>query len=344
MATAPNPPYPRSPTSKALTGYWSLPVQNLVQVSNTFSDGMKERHQIYCRLVMALVAAYWNGNSRGRGGKYPWRRKQAGQQDTYLGHNIACIAVSGRGRVIAFDFNHNELFNSSLEHAEARLIRSVFSLASSYESEMLSLPRPHSGIPFIEKSIEIVDEIIEKMSDTNRKKKSYYATSLKDVTVYTSLESCAQCSGIMALGCVKEVVFLQMDPEQHCIGNILFNLMDKSRHPAPRPIPAGDIGLAEFARLNKKYVFFQNKMATKPFFEGKDGTKDCRGSITSFLCTDIARNIFIGGQKALTLMVCQYPTFKPHTSGLSNQEVLTHARIYLRYAESLGRRGTPHKA
>src|ERR1700694_629648 len=180
MATAPNPPYPPTPTSKALTGYWNLPVQHLVQVSNTFLDQMKERHQILCYLVMALVAAYLNGYSRGRGGKYPWRRKQAGEHDTYLGHNIACIAVSGRGRVIAFDFNHNELFNSSVEHAEARLIRRVFSLASSYESEMLSLPRLNSGTTSIDKLWEKGADFIETVSDRSRKKKSHYATSLRD--------------------------------------------------------------------------------------------------------------------------------------------------------------------
>src|SRR3981189_2447238 len=43
--------------------------------------------------------------------------------DRYLGHNIACIAVDGNGEIIDFDFNHNDLFRSSAEHAESRMVR-----------------------------------------------------------------------------------------------------------------------------------------------------------------------------------------------------------------------------
>ena len=41
--------------------------------------------------------------------------------DRYLGHNIACIAVDGNGEIIDFDFNHNDFFRSSAEHAESRI-------------------------------------------------------------------------------------------------------------------------------------------------------------------------------------------------------------------------------
>src|SRR4030081_2241945 len=106
MSRSQFPPYPARPPSKQLEDYWTQPVQNLVQVTNIISDQMQERHRIYSCLVLALVAAYWNGDSRGRTGKYHWR-KRLGQPEKYLGHNIASLAVNRRGEVMAFDFNHN---------------------------------------------------------------------------------------------------------------------------------------------------------------------------------------------------------------------------------------------
>ena len=50
------------------------------------------------------------------------------------------------------------------------------------------------------------------------------AASLRDVTLYTSLKSCAQCSGVMSLGGVKQIVYLQNDFTAYKIGNIMFDL------------------------------------------------------------------------------------------------------------------------
>ncbi len=68
-----------------------------------------------------------------------------GQGDRYLGHNIACIAVDENGSILDFDFNHNELFNSSAEHAEARLVRRLFSLNQATTiGRQSTRPRPRS--------------------------------------------------------------------------------------------------------------------------------------------------------------------------------------------------------
>ena len=61
------------------------------------------------------------------------------------------------------------------------------------------------------------------------------AIALKGVTIYTSLESCAQCSGVMSLGRVKQVVYLQNDPGAYRIGNIMYNLAGNEP-----PDPDGD--------------------------------------------------------------------------------------------------------
>ena len=57
-----------------------------------------------------------------------------------------------------------------------------------------------------------------------------------NVTVYTSLEPCSQCAGIMALGRVREVVYLQTDPGMYSISNILRRLTAGTKLEAPVPI------------------------------------------------------------------------------------------------------------
>jgi tRNA(Arg) A34 adenosine deaminase TadA len=208
-----------------LAQYWEKPVAELVgrvdlkaHVPELSNESVKERHRIYCFLLMALIQRFWNGNKRGPLGVYPYRvdQKAPGQDpqakffryrgdmikdedqfrvnwDRYLGHNIACIAVDGNGEVIDFDFNHNDFFRSSTEHAESRMVRRLFSLADVFDNWRTGEPIPGKSRAF----------------------------SLQDVTLYTSLESCAQCSGVMSLGRVRQVVYLQYDPGTYRVGNIM---------------------------------------------------------------------------------------------------------------------------
>ena len=346
MASSSKPPQPPTPAGESLKKYWNRPVRDLVQVAApALSQESAERHRIMCHLAMALVARYWNSNKRGPIGDYPWRKDNRDPGSLYLGHNIACIAVNHRGRVIDFDLNHNEIFNSSVEHAEARLVRRVFALAAVHESEMLSLPKPDSEEGAWNKTWKAAGAVVEEWSDNIRFAASHYSTLLKDVTLYTSLESCAQCAGIMALGAVKQVIFLQRDPDQNSIGNILFNLTAGTSYPAPQPIAACDVDLDAFDELSDKYDAFKRGVKKTPFFVSSDGKKrDTTASITSFLCTDEALRIFESGKDALMSTECHYATWKPRSDALSNREVLEHARNFYRYASRLGRRGTPHRS
>lgn len=325
--------HPPRPEDGRLRDLWDAPVRDLVLLpSPTFAPGQKERHLIYCQLLMALVSHYWNGNKRGQPGTYPSRE---GQKDPdghyaggdYLGHNIACIAVDAEGEVIDFDFNHNEILNSSVEHAESRLVRRVFSLTQLHNgwatSEVTATPKPIA-----------------------------YSNVLSDVTIYTSLESCSQCSGIMALGSVKEVVFLQRDPGQNSIGNILRQLSPVgATYMAPLPIPADALGLDGFTRLDERYREYVAGVGAKPFHVAPDGKKDASSSITSFLCTDAAKEVFDEARDYFEAMgELTEPGFKPKRpdggevpGALSNAKVLEHVRRFYAYAASNGRRGTPHK-
>ncbi len=124
-------------------------------------EGEMERRQIYSSLLFAITAHYFNGNKYGDKNLYPLNYINA-SSDAYYGHNIAALAVNKFGEIIDFEFNHNRLFNSSVEHAESRLIRRVFSLSQVYSSWK---------------------------EDAHDKPKKY-GNLLSDVSVYTTLEPC----------------------------------------------------------------------------------------------------------------------------------------------------------
>ena len=332
---------------------------------------VRERHRIYCYLLMKLIYRFWNGNKNGPFGIYPQRdgMQLAGPMpaqdaprlyrgdlnersdrdhvkwDRYLGHNIACIAVDGNGHIIDFDFNHNAFFRSSAEHAESRLVRRLFSLTDIFDSWK-------TGARFNGKP---------------------HAASLGQVTLYTSLESCAQCSGVMSLAGVKQIVYLQNDFTAYKIGNIMYKLANRTVARdgsgnavkddkgnvltipgAPVPIQASEVELEEFKTLNDGNLDFTKKMLSgnEFFFKSLDGMIDRDPSITSFLCTDQALGIFKTGGEKLDSLVLQSPRFpykdempkdRDPNRVLANDECLTEARDFFQYVDVEGYRGSPHK-
>ena len=309
-----------------LSKYIDGPVRKLVELIPTeISPADQERHRLYCLLLMAMVAHNFcaransvdapAGKEHGMNPLLPEdhelaKRGQFLRRD-YNGHNIAAFAVDRKGRIIDFDFNHNELFNSSVEHAEARLLNRLFKLSKIHDSWAIG-PQP--------------DEFPEE----NR-----YSKALRGVTVYTSLESCAQCSGIMTLGNVKEVVYLQDDPGQYKIGNIMYHLTNSSKpgpkQGAPRPIPASLVGLAAFDQLNAAYNAYADKH---------------RPGMTAFLCTDAAYKIFLDAERALVDFEVRYPG-EPgdpcdQSAPLNNAGVKVECLSFYQYVVDKGRRGTPH--
>jgi tRNA(Arg) A34 adenosine deaminase TadA len=337
---------------------WAKPLREVVQIDlstaapELANEAVRERHRIYCHLLMKLMVRFWNGNKRGPLGSYPRRVKQMEavqptqptqryrgdmiadpdrlriNWDRYVGHNIACIAVDGNGEIIDFDFNHNDFFRSSAEHAESRMVRRLFSLTDVFDSWKTG----------------------ERIGDKSR------AFSLQNVTLYTSLESCAQCSGVMSLGGVKQVVYLQNDFTAYMIGNIMFNLANPvaGLPGAPKPIPASAVGLTQFQALNDANLAFVQDIqdaharndSTRAFFISPDKSfVDYDPSITSFLCTDTARDIFADGGKQLDTLTLKFPTDKhpDERDVLTNEQCLEEARSFFKYADIEGYRGSPHK-
>jgi tRNA(Arg) A34 adenosine deaminase TadA len=307
-----------------LAHYWNLPVSNLCEVDTPPIDpALEERHRLYFYLLMAIGWNYWNGYKRGRSGTYPWNDPPEPEDPPwfdgeYRGHNILAIGVDYLGRVVDFDFNHNALFNSSAEHAEARLVRRLYGLANVGGAWG---PGPVS---------------------------STGTTSLNGLTVYTSLESCAQCSGIMALANVSQVAFMQTDPGEYLIGRILYNLTPPTFR-APLPISGAEINLPQFEELNTKFGEFVEAVPSRPFWESADGTqKDNFPSITSFLCTSQARAIYLEGKQQLASYgkgtELQFPAYYPPgvSGALTNKQVLANISVFLVYAVEVANRGTPH--
>jgi len=121
------------------------------------------------------------------------------------GYNIASVLVDARGRVVAWGRNCVYRTHNGTQHAEVRTILSYFM---------------KRGAPAGEDAREL----------------SQY---LSQYTIYTTLEPCAQCAGMMTFLRVQRVVYGQEDASY---GKALERLeMDTSRLLAP---PAREIGRA----------------------------------------------------------------------------------------------------
>ena len=288
----------------------------------------KQAHYANLLLLMSLVRLKWNGNRKGVMGLYSYRDNQrVGSTDVfsngeqYLGHNIAAIAVDDSGDVIDFDFNHNDVFRSSLEHAEARLMRRLFSLTGLRADWALSLEK-------------------QPLNDRAR-----FATNLSKVTIYTSLEPCAQCAGIMALARVKEVVYLQRDDGARGVANVLYNL--KPYGTSPLPIDGSRCGLPHGEELTGQHEAYKRKVSDPsepPFYMSLPSSprqETDRGPwLTTFLCTDFAMRVFQKGKDDFETFVASGQT--PWGAVDPRRINVKQLQAFLAYADMGGHRGTPH--
>jgi tRNA(Arg) A34 adenosine deaminase TadA len=359
------------PTPPGLEPHWDRPLGEFVTLQpSPINDGLRERHRLYSLLVLAILASQWNGNKYGNPGNYGdwrWRQLMKGlpanlgvyKGGSYLGHNIAAIAVDARGTIVDFEFNHNQIFNSSVEHAESRLLRRLFSLSQVSESWQVVKSGSHVAGEGVGRSTEKPFAFAVSAPPAHEPRvgvsasRVSYTELLTDVTIYTSLESCAQCSGIMALADVREVVYLQPDQGQYLIGNMMYKATTTMGYGAraPEPIPAGAFDLPHYGRLVAAHQEFARRVPKEPFFRrGKTVKRDA--AVTSFLCTDLALDIAESAAAELaSIAALEHPDFvRPNrdgqavSDGLRNEQVLSGVQSFLGYVRSQGGRGTAHRA
>lgn len=366
------------PVPPGLSPFWNGSLQKFAELEpNLFTPQEQERHRIYSLLLMGVIHDKWNGNKYGEIGDYgQWRRNQAigSTQDdlniyeggTYLGHNIAALAVDAEGRIIDFDFNHNQVFDSTVEHAESRLVRRVFALNQVYDPWFTlnadsSTPSAPEGARRARRGYERRNVFATSISERPAPKETTpnaepelaptaptsYTSLLKDVTIYTSLESCAQCSGIMCLSSVKDIVYLQWDQGQFLVGNIMRKASTTAPEgfTAPLPIRGDEFGFEYFTQLNAANEAFNAKVATNPFYRGPNVPSPIASpAVTSFLCTDEAKAIYASAAAELDAWdTTEHPEYQPNPSALTNQQVLVEARDFLDWVNRLDNRGAPHR-
>ncbi len=186
------------------------PIREIMDVEPPeLSDEERERHNIYMLLTLTLVYDTWCIRKDKPDVVEEYEQFEPGRDfNEYVGHNIGALLVGEDNRIVTASMNNNYLYNNSTEHAESRLVR---------------------------KGMRIYNRLRYKTGEGL----FGYSSVLRGHTVYTSLESCSQCSGIMDLANVAEVVYAQTDYGQGHVGNILYNFhKDEGAYGAPRPIQA----------------------------------------------------------------------------------------------------------
>lgn len=210
------------------------------------SAAERERHEIFTLVNLALVFDNWCIQRDKAEVVAAYEEAAPGRRfSDYVGHNIGALLVSERHEVVAASLNSNYLHNDSTEHAEARLVRKGMRLFNRLAY------RSGAGL-------------------------YGYSSQLRGHTIYTSLESCSQCSGIMDLANLREVVYAQVDPGQGHIGNVLYNFhRDERDYGAPLPIKADFLPI--FTVIADAFAAYGESLA------GPDLTSRRRPSTTGFL-------------------------------------------------------------
>lgn len=177
-----------------------------------FDSVEAERHTIFMALATALVGLNWRIDKGNRDVRLAYRSLYPSREfREYSGHNIGALVVDNRNTIVCFRMNENVYFNSSLEHAELRAITHSITRANA--------SRFRSG-----------------------RSSSGYSAMLQGHKVYTTLESCSQCSGAMDLANIPYVFFLQPDPGQKLIGQHLYNLHAGTEpYGAPMPVHTNEL-------------------------------------------------------------------------------------------------------
>lgn len=136
-------------------------------------------------------------------------------------------------------------------------------------------------------------------------------TSVKGYTIYTSLEPCCMCSGMMTLNQVRRTVYGESDPEYgKALERLSFNSKaccgDKGYEPYPRAVISDQSPDAVSHSLDSAFLAFW---------------KNGNSSITAFLSTEEARSLYKKANRQFLDFKVNHPV---------NQVYLDSAQSYFR--------------
>ena len=142
--------------------------------------------------------------------------------------------------------------------------------------------------------------------------------ALHDYKLYTSLEPCAMCSGMMTMQSVRTTIYGQTDPS---FGDALERLELNSTSlpngycPYPRPVQSEPSDLEQRRQLDEAYA-----ASSAP--DGTTGpSAQTNHSLTVFLTTETAREIYASAAESLASYELEHPE--------ENQTVLAAAQEFL---------------
>lgn len=212
---------------KKLRDLFLIDNNDLYKKDSGNEDAINERNEIYVLLVGAIQASQFVIKKKGDNFFYPL---SPNINKHYSGHNISSILINETGLIIEYAFNHNAEFTSTMEHAETRAIRRAMTNFYSYKHLQNKFITSSSILKDIETPIWWLDK-----QDENYKK-TKMTNKLSTCSLYSSLESCAQCSGVMALARMDRVSYLIRDTGYFNIGNIIHNLLKDAALASPKPM------------------------------------------------------------------------------------------------------------
>jgi tRNA(Arg) A34 adenosine deaminase TadA len=207
----------------------------------------QERHAVLLLLAMALVHDGWCIDRSRPELVAAYAAAEPGRVfNDYLGHNIGAVLVTPADEIVCVALNRNISCNSTLEHAEARAVQAGTALANAAPLHSTHL--------------------------------NTYHAPLRGDLLYTTLEPCAQCSGIMALAGLRSVIYLQDDPAALGVVNVLYTL-SCGTPAAGAPVPVAADFLPFRARLQAAYEAFRADPNAGRF----TGTTSFLGTLKAYL-------------------------------------------------------------
>ncbi|MBY2986682.1 deaminase [Rhizobium leguminosarum] len=209
------------------------------------NEEVKERHEIFLLCAASITFVAWGIHKSNPADRAAYAEAYPGRSfREYQGHNIGSLLVNGRNEIVCYERNLASMLNDSTQHAEARAVQ--------HGIKALNADRYREG-----------------------NQTGGYSEMLQGYTVYTTLESCTQCSGIMDLANITRVVYLQDDCGQQKIGNVLFNLF-KYQWPAGAPEPVRGHFVTEFSELASAFAQYAIDSNTRSITSFLSSLKACR--------------------------------------------------------------------